>query len=121
MSNPADKDRQEKGVAAEGHGLEAESSQLSLAELASRMGSATAAVLGVLALPVVLGIWLDQLLGGIVGFIGGLIVGMIASCIVLIRLAQKLTPVARRSARELNDEDLRTDIESEDQKVRGQR
>lgn len=90
---------------AEGKGDLAARGGLSFSELASRMGSGTVAVLGVLALPTVLGLWLDQFIGGFVGFTVGLIVGMLASCIVLIRLAQKWTPVARRSNRELLDND----------------
>jgi F0F1-type ATP synthase assembly protein I len=73
--------------------------------LAFRFGSVCLGAMLQVAVGVALGYWLDQKLGTIFLTLVGLGLGMLLATVSLIRFAQKWTPVARRSAKELSDED----------------
>jgi hypothetical protein len=76
-----------------------------VAEIAFRIGSGTIAVMGVIVLPILVGIGIDRQLGGFFGVTVGLVIGMLCGMVVLLRLAQRWTPIARRSKNEIPYED----------------
>jgi F0F1-type ATP synthase assembly protein I len=92
------------------------SSQKRVSEIVFQMASGTLAVLGVIALPAVIGYFLDEKIGTFVAMPIGLIVGMICGVVILIHLARKWTPIAKRSANEILDDDTSEDEAEDDAK-----
>jgi hypothetical protein len=90
-----------------------ESNQLNPNEITFRIASGTIAVLGLIAVPTMAGLYLDRLLGWMVWTPVGLVAGMIFATVVLLRLARRWTPIARRSKNEILVDDPSDSVSDE--------
>jgi F0F1-type ATP synthase assembly protein I len=72
--------------------------------LAFRFASVCIGAMAQLAVAILLGYWLDGQFGTMFLSLVGLGLGMVLATLTLIRFARKWTPKARRSAKEINDD-----------------
>ncbi|MEQ1829044.1 MAG: hypothetical protein ABL921_23985 [Pirellula sp.] len=76
-------------------------------------------MIGVLVVPTWIGLYFDKQAGWFVFMPLGLIVGMLGALVILIRLAQKWTPVARRSKNEIPFDEIVENDDRDDERNHG--